>query len=45
VVSAQYLPVPQVKDDGSDRTVWIPRSLVNRTARTIATMAREIITT
>lgn len=45
VVSAQYLPVPQVKDDGGDRTVWIPRSLVNRTARTIASMAREIITT
>ena len=45
VVSAQYLPVAEVKDDGHDRTVWIPRSLVNRTARTIATMAREIITT
>lgn len=45
VVSAQYLPLAEVKDDGHDRTVWIPRSLVNRTAWTIATMAREIITT
>lgn len=44
VVSAQYLPVPQVKDDGRDEKVWLPRSLVNRAARTIASMARDIIT-